>query len=395
MTGSGGSTCLSVSDDFCADERVTWTREQDEAVTFLYARRVLENWSRDGRVLMCRRFLLRAKYAVDPAHCPDGKRAWTALSRLLARDGDVLHADAATAGVMSLQAFCKWHAPAWLKEGPVPDPSRPVVFPLGSTGRQPVYRLQTSETACSLHAAIVVAYYAICTARDRADAAATTTPPPLDCPAMLDMTAFVRQTWDVVDVRKYLSCDTLWSAKRGSCDSIHVLRQLTTAHAVCDRDIGAWIEDFGLAPAEERVVEKLVRHGPALVSLRRGWRRLTARDPAWPSFRDVAGPVHARTETGTHDDNDVKEEKGGHAMAVIGWRTDPRDGRLVLLIQNWWRHCPFFETDLTFLAGCSCRMAWVTTAPTSWPPGFPVVNACVAENDLDVCDEECVVSDGE
>jgi hypothetical protein len=50
----------------------------------------------------------------------------------------------------------------------------------------------------------------------------------------------------------------------------------------------------------------------------------------------------------------------------VGWRT-ALDGRLILLVQNWWMDKQFFEADLSYLASRRARLTWITDKYLPFP----------------------------
>ena len=346
-----------------------WTDDHLDALALLYSRRVMRTEPAEDRIERFRMIVLN-KPPPDAGrrYCEDVGSLHKRLMALAAAKGDVTFASPGDAGVVDLNTFCEVVLPQWAAAEP-----GVVVFPRDF--QCAVYRLQSSSTLCSMHAAITAVHYAMRR---------------LGCPsiAMVDMTRYMREVWTPEELTPYVSTPWYYSGKKGS-NSIDVLRVLSRAE-VLDRDVQAWVEDFGLAEAEQRVLSLLQRHGPAVIA---GFQ-------TWDSFGQ--GAPRYRGATATELPPPLYSAGRGHAMVIIGWRVDGASGgthsstadvgsgefgdlqvqleggptgsiarrgsgtgSLVLLVQNWWRQCPFLEMDLSFLASRRSRLAWIVSTSLS------------------------------
>lgn len=60
-----------------------------------------------------------------------------------------------------------------------------------------------------------------------------------------------------------------------------------------------------------------------------------------------------------------------HAMVMVGTRID-EDGKIMILLQNWWDHLQFVEADQDYLKLCGGRVWFVETPQLSIRPDIPV-----------------------
>lgn len=83
---------------------------------------------------------------------------------------------------------------------------------------------------------------------------------------------------------------------------------------------------------------------------------------------------------------DLAQQKGMHAMVLVGVRKDPKDGHFWFLLQNWWKGRFFIEVDGEYMATSGCTVIFVMETITVIPSKMPLVSSQYAETNCDCCE---------
>jgi hypothetical protein len=200
---------------------------------------------------------------------------------------------------------------------------------------------------CSLQAPAVVLHYAMCKVSGEGNH------------RMIDLTAFMLRHMTPDEIWTYVSQGTGGS-------SIEFLKTLS---GVESRSIVTMCNEKmmrGGAAAAAAVANRLIEHGPALISL------FSVND----DFQVDDMSSYVGTNLGSRDRGPTLL----HAMALVGFRTTAT-GETLFLVQNWWTKKQFFECDLEYLSSRSATLSWLATISTfSSTSGYPTHSAVAAES---------------
>jgi len=187
---------------------------------------------------------------------------------------------------------------------------------------------------CYLHAPIVAQYYAVWKTKlkQRGENPATKIPNETEH-AMIDLTAFILKYFEPKALENYIFQDN----GGFSHDALERILQP-----------GSILENYHVTNAPKFLAE----HGPALVS----------NFAVYDDFRDQS--IHK------HYGKPMGKKIGGHAMVLVGTRTDSNN-KLYLLLQNWWLKKQFVEVDVDYFKACGASLWFVATPQTQVPDTFP------------------------
>jgi hypothetical protein len=179
---------------------------------------------------------------------------------------------------------------------------------------------------------------------------------------MIDLTKFILKSSSEV-IKKYIR------GEGGS--SINVLENMLQENSK--------FEYMSSSESNENFIKIFDNYGPFLVSQFRVTEDF---------IKAVNGINYDFTETPTKSLSDQNPEEK-HAMVIVGYRC--MNEKLILLVQNWWRSCPFFITTRSFLDYHRALIVYCTTKQTVQRKNFSY-NSCVYAEALD-CPESYVPED--
>jgi hypothetical protein len=91
------------------------------------------------------------------------------------------------------------------------------------------------------------------------------------------------------------------------------------------------------------------------------------------------------------NDAPVGKKTEKHAMALVGWRKR-EDGKILFLVQNWWKGKQLFECDLEFLRSRHASLVWITAELMKLPDKLPRTYEAYEESEL--TGEDCTPEEG-
>ncbi len=316
----------------------TLDNNQRRTLLFLYLKRVLAPTTR-----LMRQASFSEALGIHDASDDESKQhvldCSKRLMHLLKRSNDLVH-DVLPPSWQSFASFMtgsEWHsfATSWVFfRDVVPDS-------LVQHHHHQLYGL------CSLQAPAVVLHYAMCKVSGEGNH------------RMIDLTAFMLRHMTPDEIWTYVSQGTGGS-------SIEFLKTLS---GVESRSIVTMCNEKmmrGGAAAAAAVANRLIEHGPALISL------FSVND----DFQVDDMSSYVGTNLGSRDRGPTLL----HAMALVGFRTTAT-GETLFLVQNWWTKKQFFECDLEYLSSRSATLSWLATISTfSSTSGYPTHSAVAAES---------------
>jgi hypothetical protein len=224
-----------------------------------------------------------------------------------------------------------------------------------------------ANTNCSIHAAVMTHYY---TSLVRAPLLSDVRP--------ADVPSFVRQHMTNYELRCILLGGNF--KNMGGLSVKRITSRLTNGRPeipVDSADYMNWPEQG--AQDSYKLLELLEKHGPALVA---GFQ--TSSDfhntSLWRHVGNTRQPL-TFSQDGPH---------AGHAMVLVGVRTDEQTGTKRVLLQNWWRDKQFVECDGEYLRASGAQLVFVTGAPLYKSPSqslqLVMTDAKFAQSALDIYD---------
>lgn len=198
-----------------------------------------------------------------------------------------------------------------------------------------IQRTHSQHGSCYMQAAVVLLSYKICLNRHKAGL--------VHDEACVDVTEHVLRR-----VNPGRMWDFIWSDEGG-----HASTFLKTMSGLSGPDVveyGPGVVAHELEKSDRWLVDKLHRHGPALV--------VTMDVEVGPKGELIDELKLAQHTYSAWTEPSAPSTTAHHSVLIIGWNVLP-SGKVWYLVQNWWDDKQFFQVDNEFLLSREARLAFI------------------------------------